>query len=411
MSEFLEPPVSEENVLAQGKAVQNLKRAVFLLIALCIIFSGASAWKLAAASKVSGSTEAAPDVPVITNEKVNTPATHDKASQPGTERRRIEGNLLTSANGATASGCTNPEMLIDGNSAQYDGSNGYAYFYTETPNANMTVTLKNTMVMTRVKFLLWDLDQRTYRYKLEISPDGAQWKTAADNSGSDQRSWQETRFPAQPVKAIRILGFGSTTGGHCHVVELEAYDDGGALADGLKELEPRMPPKGRGAPVISRLRPGLWTEYFDGVYGYPTIKDVALLERAEPRIDFGVTQPLQRKDQVLKGWPFAGPCAALFSGYLKVEKEGLYTFFLGSDDGAALYINGEEVIDNGGTHGFTEIWGQLELKPGYHRIWVKYFNAGAAMGLVLSHKPKNERMTAVPPEMLFHDPDEVRAKP
>ena len=100
----------------------------------------------------------------------------------------------------------------------------------------------------------------------------------------------------------------------------------------------------------------------------------------------------------------AGPCAAIFSGYLKIEKESLYTFFVVSDDGAKLYLDGELVVDNDGIHGMSENWGQLDLKPGLHHLWLSYFNAGGAMGLNLFQKMRGESREPFAASSLFHAP-------
>ncbi len=62
-----------------------------------------------------------------------------------------------------------------------------------------------------------------------------------------------------------------------------------------------------------------------------------------------------------------------YRGRFWVEKPGIYTFALLSDDGSKLYIDGEERIDNDGWHLPEEKRVEVELKPGIHRIRVSYF--------------------------------------
>lgn len=62
-----------------------------------------------------------------------------------------------------------------------------------------------------------------------------------------------------------------------------------------------------------------------------------------------------------------------FTGYVQIPSDGEYRFFLSSDDGAKLLINGELVVDNDGVHpgGFRE--GRKTLTTGAHEVVVEYF--------------------------------------
>ncbi|MEZ6058710.1 MAG: PA14 domain-containing protein, partial [Planctomycetaceae bacterium] len=66
---------------------------------------------------------------------------------------------------------------------------------------------------------------------------------------------------------------------------------------------------------------------------------------------------------------------------LVVPVKGKYTFFIASDDGSRLYIDGKEVIDHDGLHGMTEKSGEVTLTAGLHRIVVTYFDNGGGDGL------------------------------
>jgi hexosaminidase len=65
-----------------------------------------------------------------------------------------------------------------------------------------------------------------------------------------------------------------------------------------------------------------------------------------------------------------------YTGYVKVDADGLYTFNLLSDDGAILYIDDEVVADNDGVHNTTEKVGVIGLQKGFHKIKIRYFNTG-----------------------------------
>ncbi len=62
-----------------------------------------------------------------------------------------------------------------------------------------------------------------------------------------------------------------------------------------------------------------------------------------------------------------------FTGYLQIPADGEFQFFLSSDDGAKLWIDGELVVDNDGVHpgGFRD--GRKTLTTGAQEVVVEYF--------------------------------------
>ncbi|MEA3460825.1 MAG: PA14 domain-containing protein, partial [Bacteroidota bacterium] len=73
-----------------------------------------------------------------------------------------------------------------------------------------------------------------------------------------------------------------------------------------------------------------------------------------------------------------------FRGYVKVPQDGIYTFYLESNDGSRLFINGKELVENDGNHGAIEEQGSIALKAGLHEIVVKYFQCGGGKKLKVS---------------------------
>ena len=91
-----------------------------------------------------------------------------------------------------------------------------------------------------------------------------------------------------------------------------------------------------------------------------------------------------------------------FSGYLKIDKDGIYTFFTDSDDGSMLYIDDEEIVNNDGDHGNVEKNGKAALKKGYHKIKVLYFDSGGGNSLRVSMEKEGGAKMEIPKELLFH---------
>jgi len=96
--------------------------------------------------------------------------------------------------------------------------------------------------------------------------------------------------------------------------------------------------------------------------------------------------------------------ALLASGYVKIDVEGTYTFHIWSDDGSKLYINGKEVIDNGGVHGAEYGEVSIVMKKGYYPFELEYFQGSG--GRFLSYnwkKPGDKDFEVIPAQSIFHN--------
>ncbi len=63
-----------------------------------------------------------------------------------------------------------------------------------------------------------------------------------------------------------------------------------------------------------------------------------------------------------------------FYGSISLATSGDYTFYLLSDDGSKLYIDGKPIVDNDGCHGDLEKSGNTQLAKGKHEIRIDYFD-------------------------------------
>ncbi len=75
------------------------------------------------------------------------------------------------------------------------------------------------------------------------------------------------------------------------------------------------------------------------------------------------------------------PFGLRFTGTIAAPKDGAYTFFVSSDDGSRVYVDGKPVVNNDGLHGMEEKSGNVTLKAGGHSVVVTYFNNGGGHGL------------------------------
>ena len=141
------------------------------------------------------------------------------AAKPGEPETRL-GNVAAAEAGAVARAPQNASRLNDGDWQKYDTSRGWAG---GPVPCDISVRFPRTYTLSFVRFLLWDRDRRSYRYTVEVSPDGNAWETLADRSDGWWRSWQSIAFAPRPVRAIRVRGLSNSVSSSFDVVELEAY--------------------------------------------------------------------------------------------------------------------------------------------------------------------------------------------
>ncbi|MBI5678352.1 MAG: glycosyltransferase family 39 protein [Planctomycetes bacterium] len=100
---------------------------------------------------------------------------------------------------------------------------------------------------------------------------------------------------------------------------------------------------------------------------------------------------------------YQSPFTIEWDGLLKIRHRCNYTFILGSDDGSALFLNGQLIIDNGGTHGLQEKTQTVLLKPGFYRFHLTYFDQGGGAVVYLKWKYRDVDETAIPPTQFYQE--------
>lgn len=92
----------------------------------------------------------------------------------------------------------------------------------------------------------------------------------------------------------------------------------------------------------------------------------------------------------------------IFSGLINVPEDGVYTFQTRSDDGSVLYINGELVVNNDGSHAAIPATGLIALKKGMHAYELHYFEDYEGEHLSWGWKmPSSDEITPIPASALF----------
>ncbi|MCE1198208.1 MAG: GH92 family glycosyl hydrolase [Marinilabiliales bacterium] len=144
------------------------------------------------------------------------------------------------------------------------------------------------------------------------------------------------------------------------------------------------------AVLISDVLPGLEYDYFERFFVQATDLDMV-----RP-ISKGITPDFNYRMAKVPNY-----FGVRFNGFIRIPSDGLYTFYLASNDGSYLYLDGKELIENDANHGTVEEPGEVALKAGYHAICVKYMQCGGGKSLKVSWQGPGFSRREIEPEVLF----------
>lgn len=115
-----------------------------------------------------------------------------------------------------------PEQLIDGNLDFYGGMDGFGAFYIP---GGFIIELPQVATVARTQTMLFDLDLRFFRYRIDTSVDLNRWEPAVDKDTGQWRGWQVDRFAPRQAKYVRFTGLYNSANEICQVVEFEVYGE------------------------------------------------------------------------------------------------------------------------------------------------------------------------------------------
>ena len=139
------------------------------------------------------------------------------------------------------------------------------------------------------------------------------------------------------------------------------------------------------------LRSGLRYAYYQGQWSrFPDVDALEPVDSGEIAL-FDIS-PSKLKENF----------AFVFSGYIIVPKDGVYKFYVSSDDGSLLYIGEDLVVNNDGLHGAKEEMGRIALQAGAHPIIVGFFQQSGGVDFEVSYSGRNIKKQPIPASMLFH---------
>ncbi|MCS6844010.1 MAG: PA14 domain-containing protein, partial [Caldilineales bacterium] len=99
--------------------------------------------------------------------------------------------------------------------------------------------------------------------------------------------------------------------------------------------------------------------------------------------------------------PLPEPFSILWRGKIAIPESGLYVFGTRSDDGSFVFINGQLVVDNGGSHGAQDRQGSIYLEQGFHDIEVRYNQYVGGREMQLYWQPPGQGQGIVDSRYLF----------
>ena len=156
------------------------------------------------------------------------------------------------------------------------------------------------------------------------------------------------------------------------------------VAVALAKIEPRAP------DTVVGPAPGLMCDFYEG--DWHALPDFASLKPA-------ATAKVENFDLAkYKGRDFF---ALRFTGYLEVPADGIYAFYLTSDDGSRLYVGDRLVVDNDGAHAAATKRGFIPLKAGKHAITVAYFDRTETEELKVAWEGPGVKKGPIPASALF----------
>lgn len=86
-----------------------------------------------------------------------------------------------------------------------------------------------------------------------------------------------------------------------------------------------------------------------------------------------------------------------YRGYIDVPENGIYSFYLTSDDGSLLSIDDKTVVDNDGLHSAIERSGEVALEKGLHHFSLDFIEGGGGYTLRLLYALQGAQPQNLPP--------------
>ncbi|MEM6724345.1 MAG: PA14 domain-containing protein [Bacteroidota bacterium] len=146
------------------------------------------------------------------------------------------------------------------------------------------------------------------------------------------------------------------------------------------------------AHLGATFQPGLNYQYYEGTWN--SLPDFSSLspEKTGSTDNFDITPRDQNEN-----------FAFVFSGFIRVDQAGIYTFGTRSDDGSILIVSDSFLVDNDGLHGNRTRMDSIYLDTGEHSIEVQFFEKSGNQNLQVFYSGPGVDSMAIPDEVLLND--------
>jgi alpha-L-fucosidase len=157
------------------------------------------------------------------------------------------------------------------------------------------------------------------------------------------------------------------------------------------KVEPREPDKWMSRKNVLNKMSGLRFAYYEG--------DWDSLPEFDPRdtVSLGFAEIFSISESKRKEY-----FGLIFEGYISIPAEGVYSFYLASDDGSRLWIGDELIVDNDGLHGVEEKSGSIALAEGFHPIKVGFFQKTGGADLAVFYSGPGIAKRQIEGSMLYY---------
>jgi hypothetical protein len=143
--------------------------------------------------------------------------------------------------------------------------------------------------------------------------------------------------------------------------------------------------------TVENLSPGLTYKYYEGSWeNLPAFDNLEIVDSG--RIAQFTIEKAPQKDYI----------GFVYEGYIKIEAEGVFTFYCSSDDGSKMWVADSLIIENDGLHGDREKAGQIGLRSGFYPVKVQFFENEGGEVLTVSYKGPGVNKQIIPGTILFH---------
>jgi hypothetical protein len=143
----------------------------------------------------------------------------ERQAQKGVRGAVQPGNVALARNGTRVEGVESGAMFL------LDGQSQFSSPPASSPlPCQWTIVFNKVYQLQEIRFKLDEQNRRNFfRYIVAISADGMNFQPVAVRTQGQWFGWQQVRIPAQPVKAVRLMGVFASQSQRFIVNEFEAY--------------------------------------------------------------------------------------------------------------------------------------------------------------------------------------------